>query len=484
MKKFMKEHPNIALAGLLVITVGFAAFQGQRLDRLIEADAFYQWMIAAATNERFNWQEATDHEDPALYEKVVEVTEPMLGAAVLPEEENTAGLSQLSLALQEEENDSLVYGLAKSDALSDVRTEFLDKFRNDKLYYTQNLTYQKVVGGMEGQGTVSIFNLFFGFRKVAANFIWLQVDRYWHMGHLYKMVPLMKTCVLLDPGFVDAYLLGAWHLGYNATAQMEFTPMPLKVWSDKYKDCLGEREKYFYLAIDFLKDGIRNNPRNYKLFFDLGFGMYREKMNDLDNAILYLTEAVRLPHERWVPRMLYKCLEEDGQYEKAMEGWKINLERFPDHEVTLRSMDRLRGLMAEQRSQEALAAAKAATDPAERARLQEEAQAAWDEAYAIWDAMDEPFAVARKLRLEALEKAEQGHYLEAIAYLDKGRFEVGSVFEEFSNLIIKLKQAGGIPLSLSEKKQLVREEEGVECIGMPEEVKQQRLQDLRERWQA
>ncbi|MBX3176974.1 MAG: hypothetical protein KF886_06430 [Candidatus Hydrogenedentes bacterium] len=482
MANFMKSHPNITLAGLITIVTLLGAIQGQRLDRLFEADAFYKWMTAAATNERFNWEEATDHEDPELYRKVVEASAPLLAdvdtsAVAAPE-----GTSRLSLALSEQENARIVYELAKGREMRDLRAEFLEKLRKDRLYYTQDLTYQKVVAGMEGEGSVSIFNLFFGFRKVAANFIWLQVDRYWHMGHLYKMVPLMKTCVLLDPNFVDAYILGAWHLGYNATAKMEITPMPLKVWSDKYKDCLGERERYYYLAIDFLKDGIRNNPRNYKLFFDLGFGMYREKLQDIDNAILYLTEAVRLPHERWVPRMLYKCLEEDGQYEKAMEGWKINLERFPDHEVTMRSMDRLRGLMAEQRYEAALAAAKAATDPAERERLQAEARTEFDEAYAIWDAMNEPFAEGRKNRLDAIQKAERGQYMEAVAFLDKGRFEVGSLFEELSNMIIKYKQAGGIPLSLTEKKQLIREEEAVECIGMPEEEKQRRVQALRERW--
>lgn len=479
----MKKHPNITLAALIAVFVTLGAIQGQRLEHLIEADAFYHWMMAAATNERFDWQDAADHEDPELYEAVVAAIDPMLGDAVIKETENAAELSKLSLALQEHENDGLVYRLAKSGALADLRGQFLDKLRNDKLYYTQTLTYQKVVAGVEeGEGSVSIFNLFFGFRKVAANFVWLQVDRYWHMGQLYKMVPLMKTCVLLDPNFIDAYLLGAWHLGYNATAQMEFTPMPLKVWSEKHQACLGEREKFFYLAIDFLKDGIRNNPRNYKLFFDLGYAMYRVKMEDLPNAILYLTEAARLPHERWVPRMLFKCLEENGQYELAMKGWVENLERFPDHEVTLRSMDRLKGLMAEKRAEEALAAAKATQDPAERERLKAEAKAANEEAYAIWQAMNEPYAVGRMLRMDAMEKAEQGHYMEAVAFLDKGRFEVGSLFEELSEMIIKYKQAGGLPLSLTEKKQLIREEEGVECIGMPAEEKQRRIEALREKW--
>jgi hypothetical protein len=476
----MNKHPNITLGLLLALFVALGAIQGQRLDRLFEADAFYKWIIAAATDERYGWAEALEHADPALYKEVVAVADPLLQDAKMPEGEQDA-TSRLSKSLQERANDSLVYDLAKGDELAPFRAQFLEKLRGGDLYYTKNLSYSAVMSGMEGEGSVSIFNLFFGFRKVAANFMWLQVDRYWHMGHLYKMVPLMKTCVLLDPNFIDAYLLGAWHLGYNATAAMEYTPIPLRTWSDKYKDCIGEQEKYYYLAIDFLKDGIRNNPRNYKLFFDLGFGLYREKLNDIDNAVLYLTEAVRLPHERWVPRMLYKCLEEQGEYEKALDGWKENQKRFPENDVNDRSMERLAGLIAERRAVQALDKAKTTTDVAERDRLIAESEAAEKEAYDIWVKMDEPYALARKLRIDAINRAEEGLYLEAVSYLDKARFEVGSLFDELSDLIIKYKIAGGLPLSVSEKKALVRDEESVTCIGMPEEEKLKRVEALKKR---
>lgn len=481
MKNFMNKHPNVALGLLVAVFVAIGSVQGQRLDRLFEAEAFYKWITAAATNERFGWAEAEEHEDPALYKDVVAASESLLASATISPDA-PANISVLSKALQERANDGIVYGLAKGDELAPQREQFLQKLRDGKLYYTQNLSYSAVMAGMkEGEGSVSIFNMFFGFRKVAANFIWLQVDRYWHMGHLYKMVPLMKTCVLLDPHFIDAYLLGAWHLGYNATAPLDVTPMPLRQWSEKYQDCLGEKERFYYLAIDFLKDGIRNNPRNYKLFFDLGYGMYREKLNDVDNAVLYLTEAVRLPHERWVPRMLYKCLEEQGNYEKALEGWNLNKERFPDNDVNDRSIMRLEGLMAERRSETALEKAKTTTDPAERDRLLAESKAAEKEAYDIWIKMAEPYAVARQLRIDAINRAEAGQYLEAVSYLDKARFEVGSLFDELSDLIIKYKQAGGLPLSVSEKKALVRDEESVSCIGMPEAEKQRRIEALSKR---
>ena len=121
------------------------------------------------------------------------------------------------------------------------------------------------------------------------------MDRYWHKGMLYRMLPLMKTVVMLDPNFVDAYLVGSWHLAYNATAKMLDTPWPLREWDPELQACVGEKERYYHLAIQYLKDGIRKNPRDYRLYFDLGFCVYKEKMEDYENAVLYLSEAIRHP---------------------------------------------------------------------------------------------------------------------------------------------------------------------------------------------
>lgn len=482
----MKKYPNLTLAAILVLSLAVGSVQGYRLDRLFEAQAFLQWLGAVAANERLDIEEEDGEggsfDDLALYQEIVAAT-----ASDFPQspdsDSSEAGVSALSAALEDSAHDSEVYRIAKGDKIAPLRARFLDNLRNGKLRYTQNLSYAAVMSGLEGKGSVSVFNLFFGFRKVAANFVWLQVDRYWHAGLLHRMIPLMKTCVLLDPNFVDAYLLGSWHLGYNVTAGMDYTPYPLRKWSDKYQDCIGDQQSYYYIAVDFLKDGIRNNPRNYKLYFDLGYSMYREKLKDTENAVKYLTHATRLPHERWVPRMLCITLEENGEYEKALEGWKQNLERFPDNDVSRRFIVRNTGLIVEKKANEARAAAKAATDPAERARLMEECRQYTKEAYEIWDGMSEPFAEARKLRIEAIERAEKGYYLEAVSLLDKGRFEVGSLFEEFSNLIIEFKQAGSLSLSLSESKQLIREEEAVNCEGMPASVHEQRLKELQEKRQ-
>jgi len=473
----MKKHPNLTLAAILFVAVAIGSIQGQRLDRLFEAEAFLQWIAAAGANERLDMDETEATVDLELYGQVAGATETSF-ASKLPEGSIEEGHSALSAALETGEYDDEIYRMVKSDELAPLREDFLSKLREGELRYTQNLSYAAVMSGLEGKGSVSVFNLFFGFRKVAANFVWLQVDRYWHAGLLHRMIPLMKTCVLLDPNFVDAYLLGAWHLGYNVTANLDYTPYPLRQWSEKHQACLGDQETYYYIAVDFLKDGIRNNPRNYKIYFDLGYSMYREKLKDPENAVKYLTYAVRLPHERWVPRMLYISLEENGQYEKALEGWQENLKRFENHEVSLRFVQRLNGLIAERKSEEAKQAARAASDPSEKEAHMADYRKYTAEAMDIWNGMSEPYSDARKLRLEAIDRADQGYYLEAVSLLDKARLDAGSLFEEFSDLIIEFKLVGDLPLSVSERKQMIREEESVMCQGMPESVRDERLAAL------
>jgi len=485
----MKKHPNITIAIVLILSIAAGTIQGHRLDRLFEIEAFMRWLAAVATDERLGLEQESEdgitYDDLELYQEVVAATEDKLASALYGDDEDAVipEGSALSAALEDAVYDWDVFRVAKSAEIAPLRDEFLEKLRDGRLQYTQDLSYAAVMSGLEGQGSVSVFNLFFGFRKVAANFIWLEVDRFFHAGLLHRMIPLMKTCVLLDPGFVDAYLLGAWHMGYNVTATMEPTPFPMRTWSDKYQDCLGDQQTYYYFAVDFLKDGIRNNPRNYKLYFDLGYAIYRDKLKDTENAVRYLTHAVRLPHERWVPRTLYICLEENGDYDLALQGWYQNLERFPDHPVSLRFVQRLKGLIAERNSEDARNLAKATTDPAERERLMAECRAYQAEARAIWEGMgaEEGYAIARLLRLDAIDRAESGYYLEAVSLLDKGRFEVGSVFDEFSNLIIEFKQAGSLPLSLSESKQLIREEESVACEGMPESERLRRIEELKKK---
>lgn len=79
------------------------------------------------------------------------------------------------------------------------------------------------------------------------------------------------------------------------------------------------------------------------------------------------------------------------------------------------------------------------------------------------------------MRMEALDMRQEGRYLEAIAFLDKARWEASDLFNDFSDLIIEIKQEAEIPLTISEKKAVIRESEVGLCAGMPEAEKEKRL---------
>jgi hypothetical protein len=465
----MKRHPNLILAFLFAATAALAAWQGQRVMRLRESEAFYRWILATATSFRMGWEESASEVeafyDSELFENTNQAAAAFLPPAEAPGEAVEKPVPALALVSGEMANDKLIWDLAKGAVLEEQRNEFLELVRDRKLQYAKDIQFAEA----QASG-VNLFNFFFGFRKVVASFIWVQVDRYWHSGMLYRMVPLMNTVVTLDPNFIDAYLVGAWHLAYNATAGMPDTPMHLREWSEEYQACIGRKERYLHMAIAYLRDGIRKNPRNYKLYFDLGFAIYKEKMKDYENAVKYLAEAIKLPHELWVPRQLYICMELNGQYEEARAGWQDYMRRFPTtttgSDVAPRFIKRNTGKIYEARMEAARAEAEAATEAEAEAKRAESEE--WKKkALEIWNSMADPYAEARKLRIVALDLAEEERYLEAIALLDKARWESGSFFEEASDQIIKIKQKAAIPLSVSEKKAVLREETGEDCPGKP-----------------
>lgn len=466
-KKF--QTPLMILVLLLALTAG--TLLNHQLRHLRESEAFYRWILAAAVNERLFQDDDDESEDGQLFERCTALAEQHAAFEGSPREE---GLSLLGSIAQNYEDDKRIWSFAESTLAQEERRAFLDLAKGQKLQFATDIEYAEAQAG-----GVNVFNLFFGFRKVAANLVWLEVDRYWHQGNVYRMQTLMRTCVALDPQFIEAYLVGAWHLSYNATAQLPDTPWPQREWNARHEQCLGEKERFYYYGIDFLREGIRRNPRNYKLYFDLGFGIYKQKLEDYPNAVKYLSEAIRLPHDRWVPRQLFMCQELNGQYGDALEGWKDYVDRYPGSmtamEVAPRFIMRNEGLLLETEARLLRKNARTTADPAEADQMRNEAAALWKKARDTWNALDDPYGEGRKLMMDALDLREEGRFLEAIATLDKARWDTGALFEEFSSLIMEIKQEAAIPLSVSEKKALLRESEVGLCNGMPEEERQRRM---------
>ncbi len=516
-----KKFPNLLLGLLLVAVLAVATLQGRHVDHLRDCDHFYRWIISACTQVRIFGLPGTvlnktdvdtngqkEDYDLRLFHSLVEKSDSFLedvpvadsdydkdgnpypkvvrytAAPLDPKAESSDVEKGQIQSAEQVRRDWELWQMAQSKELAPLRSEFLAALRDGNL--TSSGSQFNLSGMYEEHGTTAnLANMFLGFRKMAANLIWLQIDKLWHKGAMYQMIPLMRTCVTLDPTFVDAFLVGAWHLSYNIPAKLEITPYELRTYHPEYDDWLGEREDFIYAGVEFLKDGIRKNPREYKLYFDLGFAIYEEKLDNIPKAIEYLSEAIRLDHDRWVRRQLYRELGEDGRLEESKAGWESYLEWQPGNEVAKRFIHLMDGAIKERNAEWASDRARAAEKRAELARQQgneavakewdakaEEARTAeaegYKEARAYWQQIvddsngEDTYALARVLLLNAREKVQQERYVEAIVDFDNARWASSTFWDEATDAMVQTKLKANQPLSLTEKRQLDRETDSLQ----------------------
>lgn len=173
-----------------------------------------------------------------------------------------------------------------------------------------------------------------GFREVVAGVLWVRADSFFHSGEYEGIVPIVRLVTWLDPHNIDVFTTGAWHLDYNFVDDNEM--------SDK---------RYIPASISLLKEGIRNNPDTWDLYFELAWTHYNRKLNDYEKALEYMEMAVqhdgsdpntgrRIPRPAFVDRMLAHQYEKTGQFEKAIEQWHVarkraeKLNKLPDDTMT------------------------------------------------------------------------------------------------------------------------------------------------------
>ena len=524
----MKKSPSFLVPVLALVALAVGSIQGQRLDHLNECERLYRWMVSASTQMRLFGDpgKPPPGEDPAkyldaeLFAKLVEFSEARLPDVPVgdqdydkntrkpfpkvvrytaaphveenaqngakketgQEEERAGQEGQQAIYTEEQRTrDTALWALAQSPDAAALRKELWAAHRDGRVAAFG--TQLGVAGLYQDRSTrISLANMFFGFRKMAANLVWLEVDRYWHKGQMHRMLPLMKTCVTLDPEFVDAYLLGAWHMSYNATATLPDTPWEIRRYDPAHEYWIGDKERFYFYGVDFLKDGIRKNPRNYKLYFDLGYAVYEVKMANHVDAIKYLSEAIRLDHDRWVRRQLYRLKGVDERLEESKAGWEDYSRQWPNNQVAPRFIKLMDGEILGRDTDYVAKQARAAEQLAKRAQDRGDgaeaalwsakagtAHAAETEKYAeskaFWDAMNagvtkdndiDTYALARSLRIEAASLASQGRFDEAVAAIDQARWKSAEFWDDGSDLLMKYKQDGGIPLALTETKYLER----------------------------
>lgn len=59
-----------------------------------------------------------------------------------------------------------------------------------------------------------------GFRGLAADLLWLNMEEYWHTGQHHKVLPLLESISWLQPTYVTVWAVGGWHMAYNIFATL------------------------------------------------------------------------------------------------------------------------------------------------------------------------------------------------------------------------------------------------------------------------
>jgi tetratricopeptide (TPR) repeat protein len=143
----------------------------------------------------------------------------------------------------------------------------------------------------------------FGFREFLAGILWVRADGFFDQGNYDAVLPIIRLCTILDPKQIDVYATGMWHIGYNFTDE------------DQRSD-----RRYVPSALALGKEGARQNPNTYEMFFETGWMWYHKIDDDYHQAVRWFQEAGKrqdiLPARR---NLLTQAYFRNGQVSEALD---------------------------------------------------------------------------------------------------------------------------------------------------------------------
>ncbi len=165
-----------------------------------------------------------------------------------------------------------------------------------------------------------------GFNGLMACIYWTRAVQYF--GHRHhegaksynELAPLLEITTKLDPHLTPAYLFGASFLA----------PKP--------PNGAGEPGR----AVELMEYGIRNNPDNWHLYYDLGFVYYTE-LKDYKRAGEAFERGSRIPNAHPFLKILAAQMEEHaGDYATARMLWSATYESSRETTIRQNAYEHLR----------------------------------------------------------------------------------------------------------------------------------------------
>lgn len=142
--------------------------------------------------------------------------------------------------------------------------------------------------------------------------LYLRIDYLWHYGEYSKIFPVFNLITKILPEDVNAYCLGGWFL--------------ISGIAPKYD---GEKkDKIKKYAIEFMEKGLKENPYDYRLYWELAWFYYNE--DQYEKSLKYLQEAEKYKHPFFVENLKAHIYMKIGEKEKAIKMWNKIKQMYPE----------------------------------------------------------------------------------------------------------------------------------------------------------
>jgi len=171
-----------------------------------------------------------------------------------------------------------------------------------------------------------------GYDGLLADIYWTRAVQYFGSNHFagsqnYDLLaPLLEITTTLDPHLTVAYEFGA---NFLAPKPPNGAGMPQR-------------------AVELAEFGIRNNPNDWRLYYDLGFIYYME-LNDYTHAADAFARGSRVPGAHPFLRvMAAQMAQHGGELAMAQMMWATTYQSTQDRNVRANAAAHLRALQVEQ----------------------------------------------------------------------------------------------------------------------------------------
>jgi tetratricopeptide (TPR) repeat protein len=137
------------------------------------------------------------------------------------------------------------------------------------------IDYNRKIEDLEGRlllmpGQVAGNLVLGGFRGIAADLLWLNIEDFWHKELHYKMLPLFDSVSWLQPKYITVWAVGGWHMSYNIFADIGGKTEKLKKQMDDGLLNLSETEKRAAQPVLKIAEGVNKLKEDFQDYNSIG----------------------------------------------------------------------------------------------------------------------------------------------------------------------------------------------------------------------